>query len=126
MSPQEGQFWVGGNNNRRTVVKISGDLLYVVDHLGFPKWVTLRQWKKWVSNYSASPVDSVPDSCPFCGRDPEVGPEDPSVGGNGWGYVACRNSECAAQPSVEDRDALPDESLPHKQAAIEKWNRRTK
>lgn len=64
--------------------------------------------------------------CPFCGELPFVGPHDPNLEGNAFGYVECQNEECAANPSVEDGESACDDrgSDFYKNAAIIRWNRR--
>lgn len=64
--------------------------------------------------------------CPFCGEQPTVKPDDPSVEGDAWGEVSCENSECPVIVRVEDGETVSDErgSDEYKRAAIRRWNKR--
>ena len=68
-----------------------------------------------------------PLPCPFCGKMPFVGPENPQEEGNAWGVVCCKNEKCPAQPRVEDGEEIADMrgSDAYKAAAIKRWNQRS-
>jgi hypothetical protein len=75
------------------------------------------------------PADSLqgmvsPLPCPFCGAPPIVGPGCVEREGNAWGYVACQNPDCPAQPIVQDGEKVADERgiEAYRQAAITRWN----
>ena len=65
-------------------------------------------------------------NCPFCGHIPEVGPLNPELDGNAWGYVKCKNRKCPARPEVLDGESIADDrgSDEYKNAAINRWNTR--
>lgn len=67
-----------------------------------------------------------PLPCPFCGKEPITGPENPKEEGNAWGYVECSNARCPAQPRVEDGALQSDErgSRAYIRLATKRWNRR--
>jgi hypothetical protein len=67
-----------------------------------------------------------PLPCPFCGKEPQVGPARPEIEGNAWGYVECINERCPAQPRVRDGANCSDErgSAAYKALAVRRWNRR--
>lgn len=67
-----------------------------------------------------------PLPCPFCGKAPWVGPDDPENDGDAWGIVECVNSRCAVKPRVRDGVSVSDDrgSGAYKAAAIRRWNRR--
>lgn len=67
-----------------------------------------------------------PLPCPFCGKPPQVFPENPAEEGNAWGAVACVNVRCPAQPEVFDGSQQADDrgSAAYKRLAIKRWNRR--
>lgn len=66
------------------------------------------------------------DACPFCGKMPIIGPAEPWHDGNAWGFVECRNGNCAAKPNVRDDSDIADERGPaaYIALAIRRWNRR--
>lgn len=63
-------------------------------------------------------------SCPFCEELPTVGPINPRIEGNAFGYVRCFNPDCPAQPMVKDGENVSDErgSKAYQQIAIQRWN----
>lgn len=68
----------------------------------------------------------IPLNCPFCGVAPVVGPADPDLEGNAWGWVQCLNEGCAVQPSVLDGETCADQrgSGAYIDCAIQRWNKR--
>ncbi|HDY89368.1 MAG TPA: hypothetical protein ENH82_14790 [bacterium] len=70
-----------------------------------------------------------PLPCPFCGKLPKVGPINPEISGNAFGYVKCVNKRCAIFGAcVRDGSRIADErgSDKYKDLAIRRWNRRNK
>lgn len=74
-----------------------------------------------------------PLPCPFCGALPEVGPANPHLHGNAFGYVQCVNHRCASFNAAtgfgarvrDGADSCDDRgSAAYKRLAIQRWNRR--
>lgn len=67
-----------------------------------------------------------PDPCPFCGAIPITGPAEPEKQGDAWGFVACQNDACPAQPIVQDGEDIADMrgSAEYIAAAVRRWNSR--
>jgi len=80
------------------------------------------------SDYKQWDHKLVPLPCPFCGKAPHIGPHDPSIEGDAFGFVACLNSRCAVQPECRDGSKQADMRGPgaYKDLAIKRWNRRPK
>lgn len=38
--------------------------------------------------------------CPWCGHEPDTGPDDWKREGDAFGYVVCSNDSCVAKPCV--------------------------
>ncbi len=65
--------------------------------------------------------------CPFCGEIPFVGPTNPKIEGDAWGYVECRNPVCViSEVQVKDGEDCCDErgTKAYQKAAIKRWNKR--
>lgn len=45
-----------------------------------------------------------PLPCPFCGSEPVIGPSNPELSGNAFGFV-----ECPAKPHVGDGEIVADD-----------------
>lgn len=59
--------------------------------------------------------------CPFCGKQPIIGPDDPKTEGSAWAYVSCQNNRCSAMPEVQSYSNGPG---PSRRNAARKWNTR--
>jgi restriction alleviation protein Lar len=59
--------------------------------------------------------------CPFCGKQPEVFPEDPKTEGDAWTKIACVNERCGVFPEVTSYD---DIKAYHRRNAARRWNTR--
>ena len=57
--------------------------------------------------------------CPFCGGQPEIGPLNPEVEGDGWAAIYCPNPECLIV-----RTELYSDDENKKELIISKWNQR--
>ena len=62
--------------------------------------------------------------CPFCGREPKIGPDDPSRRGSEWATVFCPDEECPGNHGSVHNNR---DDLGHAVAVAEAskiWNRR--
>lgn len=74
------------------------------------------------------PAGGKPLGCPFCGKQPEVGPADPKADGDAWAYVSCVNTKCPTGLSGEGVTVRHYGNGPPakmRAAAIKKWNTRS-
>jgi hypothetical protein len=62
--------------------------------------------------------------CPWCGKAPQLVPEDTMSDGDAWAAVVCVNSRCAAQPKVTDGSNVASTSTNYFALAARRWNRR--
>lgn len=96
-------------------------------------WVRPK-YPKCYLEYAASPQTEQAEAlsstdllcCPFCGVNPETGPENPEKVGDAFGFVRCMNEDCPAQPTVDDGEEIADErgTAKYIQAAVKRWNKR--
>jgi hypothetical protein len=67
-----------------------------------------------------------PLPCPFCGKKPKLGPQDPGRDGDAWGEVYCSYSRCGVNPRAKDGQMINDErgTGAYIDCAIRRWNKR--